>query len=89
MTDAWQKLQTVFRPGDGSHPFDLPIRWGDGDFYAEADGLFTRYQTAVRRQFPSRKAENAAFQAQLARVCDNVLEVCAGQIVVQKGWLLL
>ena len=74
MTDAWQKLQTVFRPDDGSHPFDLPIRWGDGDFYAEADGLFTRYQAAVRRQFPSRKAENAAFQAQLARVCELVLE---------------
>lgn len=74
MTDAWQKLQTVFRPDDGSHPFDLPIRWGDGDFYAEAVGLFTRYQTAVRRQFPSRKAENAAFQAQLARVCELVLD---------------
>ena len=74
MTDAWQKLQTVFRPDDGSHPFDLPIRWGDGDFYAEADGLFSRYQTAVRRQFPSRKAENAAFQAQLARVCELVLD---------------
>ena len=74
MTDAWQKLQTVFRPDDGSHPFDLPIRWGDGDFYAEAVGLFTRYQTAVRRQFPSRKAENAAFQAQLACVCELVLD---------------
>lgn len=74
MTDAWQKLQTVFRPNDGSHPFDLPIRWGDGDFYAEADGLFTRYQAAVRRQFPSRNADNAEFQAQLARVCELVLD---------------
>ena len=35
------------------------------------------------------RAGLARIDRRLARVCDNVLEVCAGQIVVQKGWLLL
>lgn len=74
MTDAWQKLQAVFRPDDGSHPFDLPIRWGNGDFYAEVDGLLTRYQAEVHAQFKTRDAETKAFLETLSQICDLLLD---------------